>query len=305
MSTLEKLSSNKVFGGELVKYKFKVLGMLEIRTLVTQSQVRDARRSRHSIQHIPSPSNIKHKGSCPHLPRRPHLYRGQRVRAAPESLYNLTPTSAQKGSFFAPASSQNIAILFPDTSPRGAGAPNEDDSWDFGTGAGFYLDATKPEYATHYRMASFVTEELPRVIEANGLPVVRVQISRWLGLIFQQDFSRQSIFGHSMGGHGALTLYLTTLKSKQYRSASAFAPISNPTKCPWGEKAFTGYLRGGVDEANDRYDATNLISKTTDPVHILVDYVNPLFHPLTRSNQRNREPLTTFTTKDNSSQRTF
>lgn len=75
-----------------------------------------------------------------------------------------------------------------------------------------------------------------------------------------------------MGGHGALTLYLSS-KSKQYRSASAFAPISNPTKCPWGEKAFKGYLQGGVDEAAATYDATELIKRTTEPVHILIDYV--------------------------------
>jgi len=90
------------------------------------------------------------------------------------------------------------------------------------------------------------------------------------------DFTSQSIFGHSMGGHGALTLYLQSLKkgTKQYRSVSAFAPISNPTKCPWGEKAFKGYLKGGVEEAKENYDATELIStlpKAT-PVHILVDY---------------------------------
>jgi len=100
-------------------------------------------------------------------------------------MCDLTHTSAQKGSFFAPAASQNISILFPDTSPRGAGAPKEEDSWDFGTGAGFYLDATKPEYAKHYRMASFITEELPRVIEANGLPVVRMQHSLQLDLMLQ------------------------------------------------------------------------------------------------------------------------
>lgn len=75
-----------------------------------------------------------------------------------------------------------------------------------------------------------------------------------------------------MGGHGALTLYLGS-KTKQYRSASAFAPVSNPTKCPWGEKAFNGYLQGGVTEALDKYDATALISKASDPVHILIDYV--------------------------------
>lgn len=76
-----------------------------------------------------------------------------------------------------------------------------------------------------------------------------------------------------MGGHGALTLYLAS-HTKQYRSASAFAPVLNPTKCPWGEKAFNGYLQGGVQEASDKYDATNLIAKELDPVHILIDYVS-------------------------------
>jgi len=164
-------------------------------------------------------------------------------------------TGAQKGGFLHVAASQGIAILFPDTSPRGAGIPGEDADWDFGTGAGFYLDATKPEWSKHYNMATHITEELPKVIEAAGIPI---------------DFKRQSIFGHSMGGHGALTLYLAS-KTKQYRSASAFAPISNPTKAPWGEKAFTGYLSGGLQEG-EIYDATELISKTSDSVHILVDY---------------------------------
>jgi S-formylglutathione hydrolase len=79
----------------------------------------------------------------------------------------------QKGGFFGPASSEGIAILFPDTSPRGAGIEGEDDDWDFGTGAGFYLDATKAKYAKHYNMATFITKELPRVIESAGLPIVR------------------------------------------------------------------------------------------------------------------------------------
>lgn len=78
-----------------------------------------------------------------------------------------------------------------------------------------------------------------------------------------------------MGGHGALTLYLAS-KTKQYRSASAFSPISNPTKCPWGQKAFNGYLQGGSEEAKNQYDATELITKSKDPVHILIDYVRTL-----------------------------
>ena len=96
-----------------------------------------------------------------------------------------------------------------------------------------------------------------------------------------QDLKRQSIFGHSMGGHGALTLYLSSVLNgtKQYRSVSAFAPIANPVNCPWGQKAFAGYLQGGVEEAKDKYDATELIKKLgKEPVHVLVDYVS-LAHP--------------------------
>ncbi|KAF8203039.1 esterase D [Pholiota molesta] len=210
---LEKVSSNKAFEGELTKYKFKseALGGLDA----------------HFNLFLPSIPNGATK-----VPILTYL----------AGLTCTEDTGAQKGGFLGVAASQNIAILFPDTSPRGAGVPGEDDDWDFGTGAGFYLNATKPEYAKYYNMAT-------HVIEAAGLPI---------------DFKRQSIFGHSMGGHGALTLYLGS-KTKQYRSASAFAPISNPTKAPWGEKAFNGYLQGGVAEALDKYDATALISKASDP----------------------------------------
>jgi len=174
-------------------------------------------------------------------------------------LSGLTCTEdngTQKGSFIGPAASQGIALLFPDTSPRGAGIEGEDDDWDFGTGAGFYLNATNPKWATHYNMYTHVSMELPQVLEAAGVPI---------------DFNRQSIFGHSMGGHGALTMYLSS-STKQYRSASAFAPISNPVEAPWGKKAFTNYLQGGIEEAKGKYDATELISKHKDPVHILVDW---------------------------------
>lgn len=105
-----------------------------------------------------------------------------------------------------------------------------------------------------------------------------------------------------MGGHGALTIYLAS-RSKQYRSASAFSPISNPTKCPWGEKAFKGYLQGGVEEAKELYDATELIAKTKLPVHILIDYVRDA--GLTSdtgslSKRLCRAPETTSTSKDSS-----
>jgi len=226
-SVLHKVSSNKAFEGELIKFTFKsaALGGLD---------------ANFNLFLPPSASD---------------------AAKAPVLVYlaGLTCTEdngAQKGSFLGVASAQGIAILFPDTSPRGAGIDGEDKDWDFGTGAGFYLNATNPKYSKHYNMLTHVTLELPQVIETAGLPV---------------DFKRQSIFGHSMGGHGALTLYLSA-KTKQYRSASAFAPISNPTKCPCGEKAFNGYLQGGLEEAKEQYDATELISRSKEPVHILIDY---------------------------------
>ncbi|KAF9015559.1 esterase D [Cyathus striatus] len=226
-SPLEKISFNKAFEGELIKYKFKsaALGGLDAQF------------------NLYLPPNAADGTKVPVL-----VY-----------LAGLTCTEdngAQKGAFLGVASSQGIALLFPDTSPRGAGIPGEDDDWDFGTGAGFYLNASKSEYSKHYNMLTHITLELPKVIEAAGIPI---------------DFNRQSIFGHSMGGHGALTLYLGS-KVKQYRSASAFAPISNPSKCPWGEKAFKGYLQGGVEEGKVQYDATEMISAAKEPVHILVDY---------------------------------
>lgn len=193
-----------------------------------------------------------------------NLYRGQRVSqwclpSARRILQRIYPPfpRAQKGGFFKDAASEGLAILFPDTSPRGAGVEGEDDDWDFGTSAGFYLDATNPKYAKNYNMHKHVTQELPQILESAGLPV---------------DLSRKSVFGHSMGGHGALTIYLHAPPGT-YRSVSAFAPISNPTECPWGHKAFNGYLAGGIDEARGRYDATELIRRVKEPVHILIDFV--------------------------------
>ncbi|XP_006454005.1 hypothetical protein AGABI2DRAFT_113763 [Agaricus bisporus var. bisporus H97] len=226
MPTLERLSTNKTFEGELNKYKFKSSALGDL----------DAQFNLF----IPPAA-------------------AQRNVPLLTYLAGLTCTEdngAQKGNFLKTASAEGIAILFPDTSPRGAGAPHETDSWDFGVGAGFYLNATNPEYSKNYNMLTHVTTELPQVMEAAGLPI---------------DWSRQSIFGHSMGGHGALTIYLAS-ETKQYRSASAFSPISNPSKCPWGEKAFNGYLKNGVEEGKQFYDATELISKRTDPIHILIDY---------------------------------
>ena len=151
------------------------------------------------------------------------------------------------------ASSYGIMLVMPDTSPRGAGILGEDEDWDFGTGAGFYLDATVEPWSSHYRMYSYVTEELPALVAEH----------------FPADLRRQGIFGHSMGGHGALTIALK--HPERYRSVSAFAPIANPLDCPWGEKAFAGYL-GGDRERARQYDTTALLADGARfPGTILVD----------------------------------
>ncbi|TMW65822.1 hypothetical protein Poli38472_003587 [Pythium oligandrum] len=151
------------------------------------------------------------------------------------------------------AAARGIAIVATDTSPRGVNIPGEDDGWDFGSGAGFYVDATEPHWKDHYRMYSYVTKELPALLAAN----------------FPISTERQAITGHSMGGHGALVLGLRN--PEQYRSISALAPISHPTQCPWGIKAFTGYL-GGDQEAWKAYDATLLLLKNgAFPREILID----------------------------------
>lgn len=145
-----------------------------------------------------------------------------------------------KGGFQRIASELGIAVVCPDTSPRGAGYDGEDNDYDFGTGAGFYVDATEAPWSDMYRMYSYVTKELPSVI----------------GEAFPLDLERAGVFGHSMGGHGALTIGLKNPET--YRSVSAFAPIVAPMQCPWGEKALGGYL--GADKNTWRqYDATALV----------------------------------------------
>mmetsp|Transcript_43777 Transcript_43777/g.137460 ORF Transcript_43777/g.137460 Transcript_43777/m.137460 type:complete len:202 (-) Transcript_43777:512-1117(-) len=119
----------------------------------------------------------------------------------------------------------NIAMVAPDTSPRGAGIAGEDDSYDFGSGAGFYLNATAAPWNTHYHMYEYIVNELPEVLRS-AFP--------------ELDTSKAGITGHSMGGHGALTIGLKNPAA--YQSISAFSPICNPMECPWGVKAFTGYL---------------------------------------------------------------
>ncbi|CAM2933406.1 S-formylglutathione hydrolase [Vibrio mytili] len=156
----------------------------------------------------------------------------------------------QKAGAFRMAAELGIALIAPDTSPRGEGIA-DDESYDLGQGAGFYLNATQAPWSLHYLMYDYITKELPSIIESN-FPVSDVK----------------SISGHSMGGHGALTIGLKN--SQQYRSISAFSPISNPMQCPWGKKAFTAYL--GTDiESWKQYDASELLKRAQSPLPILVD----------------------------------
>ncbi|KAK5654133.1 hypothetical protein OQA88_7564 [Cercophora sp. LCS_1] len=164
---------------------------------------------------------------------------------------------SEKGFFQHGASRRGIAIVYPDTSPRGLNLPGEKDAWDFGEAASFYIDATQEPFASNYKMETYITKELPSALFSDP------EIGKYL------DADKVSITGHSMGGHGALTLYLKN--PGLYKSVSAFAPISNPAKCPWGEKAFKGYL-GEDKEVWKKHDASELIKgwKGKD-VKMLVD----------------------------------
>jgi S-formylglutathione hydrolase len=173
-------------------------------------------------------------------------------------LYWLSGLTCNDENFSTKAGAQRVAaelglvLVIPDTSPRGANLPGEDDSYDFGTGAGFYLNATVEPWAKHYRMYDYVVSELPTLITNN----------------FSVDNKRQSISGHSMGGHGALTIALKN--PDRYRSVSAFAPIVAPAQVPWGQKALRGYL-GEDQSAWLQYDSVALIEAGAKVSHILVD----------------------------------
>jgi S-formylglutathione hydrolase len=169
------------------------------------------------------------------------------ARAVPV-LYWLSGLTCTEENFIVKAGAQRVAaqlglaLVVPDTSPRGLKIPGEAESYDFGLGAGFYVDATQPPWSRGYRMYSYVAKELPALIEES----------------FPVEPSKVGIFGHSMGGHGALTIALKN--PEYYKSVSAFAPISSPMRCPWGEKALTGYL-GPDRSAWRQYDATALIEE--------------------------------------------
>lgn len=171
----------------------------------------------------------------------------------------LSGLTCTEENFSAKAGAQRIAaelglvILAPDTSPRGEGVPGDPDgAWEFGFGAGFYVDATESPWSTHYRMRSYLERELIEVAE----------------VLAPLDSTRVGVSGHSMGGHGALTIALRN--PERFRSVSAFAPIASPMRCGWGEKAFSRYL--GSDRARWReYDATALIEDGAVCRDILVD----------------------------------
>lgn len=194
------------------------------------------------------------------LPMRFSVFIPPQARAGKvPALFYLAGLTCTEETFMIKAGAQRIAaaeglmLITPDTSPRGAGVEGESTSWDFGVGAGFYLDATEAPWKTHYRMYSYILELHATAIRE-----------------FPIDESRVGIFGHSMGGHGALVLALRN--PDLFRSVSAFAPIAAPSKCPWGKKAFSGYL-GANENSWLQYDASALMEnrRTPFPDGILID----------------------------------
>jgi len=173
-------------------------------------------------------------------------------------LFFLAGLTCSEETFMIKAGAQRLAaelgliLVAPDTSPRKVRFPGDDASWDFGLGAGFYVDATQAPWSQNYRMYSYVTSELPAVVQS--IAAVRAD--------------RLGIFGHSMGGHGALVCALRN--PERFRSVSAFAPICAPSQVPWGEKAFGNYL--GADRSTwSQYDASVLVAANRPPCEILID----------------------------------
>jgi S-formylglutathione hydrolase len=207
----------------------------------------------------------KHSSTVIGLPMRFGVFRppqalGPHARPVPVLLF-LAGLTCNEETFAIKAGAQRVAaelglmLVTPDTSPRGTGIAEADAAWDFGTAAGFYLDATQAPWAHHWRMESYVTGELPAVL-AQHFPVL------------QRDGLHMGVFGHSMGGHGALTLALR--HPGLFRSCSAFAPIAAPMRCPWGVKAFSGYL--GQDKAAwAPHDATVLVQGGARCPPLLID----------------------------------
>jgi S-formylglutathione hydrolase len=202
----------------------------------------------------------RHASAAIGLPMRFGVYRPpQALAGAPvPALVWLAGLTCNEETFAIKAGAQRVAaelglmLVTPDTSPRDTGVAGADASWDFGNAAGFYLDATQAPWASHWRMESYITQDLPQALAAH----------------FPWRRDRLGLFGHSMGGHGALTLALR--HPGAYRSVSAFAPVAAPTQCPWGVKAFTHYL--GEDRAAwAAHDATELVKAGARAPALLVD----------------------------------
>jgi S-formylglutathione hydrolase len=203
----------------------------------------------------------QHESQIVGLPMKFSVYLPPKASIEPvPALFFLAGLTCNEETFATKAGAQRwaaefgIALVGPDTSPRGAAVPGENQDWDFGIGAGFYVDAMRKPWSEHYRMYSYVRDELREIVVRN----------------FAIDPRRLGIFGHSMGGHGALVLALRN--PDLYRSVSAFAPIAAPMRSPWGKKAFWGYL--GPDPQSWRdYDATELVSNGSGrlPGEILID----------------------------------
>jgi S-formylglutathione hydrolase len=214
-------------------------------------QTLSSHRSFTGTQHL-----LQHPSQAIGLPMRFALYLPDAPKALLVYLAGLTCTEETfpiKAGAQRLASELGLALLAPDTSPRGANIPGESDAWDFGLAASFYLDATQDPWVRHWRMETYLLDELiPLVQQHTGL-------------------TRTGLFGHSMGGHGALTLALR--HPGRFQSLSAFAPIAAPMQCPWGQKAFAGYL-GEDRTAWAAHDATELMRQQTRapyPQGILID----------------------------------
>ena len=201
----------------------------------------------------------RHESQLIGLPMRFGVFVPPQARHAPVPvLFFLAGLTCTEETFAIKAGAQQFAaqhglmLVMPDTSPRNTGVDAADAAWDFGTGAGFYLDAVQAPWSTHWRMGSYVAQELRQLVLSK----------------FAARADRVGIFGHSMGGHGALTLALKN--PGNYQSVSAFAPIAAPMQCPWGTKAFSGYL-GDDTTAWARHDATELVKAGARVAPVLID----------------------------------
>ena len=201
----------------------------------------------------------RHESQVIGLPMRFGVFVPPQARHAPvPALFFLAGLTCTEETFAIKAGAQQFAaqhglmLVMPDTSPRDTGVDGADAAWDFGTGAGFYLDAVQAPWSTHWRMGSYVAQELRQLVLSK----------------FAARADRVGIFGHSMGGHGALTLALKN--PGLYQSVSAFAPIAAPMQCPWGTKAFSGYL-GNDTKAWARHDATELVKAGARVPPLLID----------------------------------